>query len=98
METDEMEPWTRDERGEALHEFQRRHHDMGRVISIGSLQCERHLPGPVECKQSVGDGGAGDVSAQVFEFLPLMGGAAHLGAARVSSRAVIFSSTSVFVC
>ena len=53
-----------------------------------------HLPGPVECKPFVGNGGAGDVAAQVlhplrakqapslclaFEFLPLMGGTAHLG-------------------
>ena len=52
---------------------------MGRAISIGCLQCEHHLAGPVECKPFVGDGGAGDVAAQVFELLALMGGAAHLG-------------------
>jgi hypothetical protein len=52
---------------------------MGRAISIGGLQCEHYLPGTVECKAFVGHGGAGDIAAQVFEFLPLMGGAAHLG-------------------
>ena len=52
---------------------------MGRAISVGGLQGEHDLPGTVECKALVGDGGAGDVAAQVFEFLPLMGGAADLG-------------------
>ncbi len=37
------------------------------------------MHGPVECKPFIGDGGAGDVAPQVLEFLPLMGGAAHLG-------------------
>ena len=44
---------------------------MGRAVSIGSLQGEHYLPGPVECK-FIGDGGAGDVAAEVVEFLPLM--------------------------
>jgi hypothetical protein len=48
-------------------------------ITIGCLQCEHDLPGPVECKPFIGDGGAGDVAADVFEFLALMGSAAHLG-------------------
>ena len=66
---------------------------MGLAIPIGCLQCEYDLPGPVECKPSIDDGGAGDVAAQAlrprrakqatslclaFEFLPLRG-AAHLG-------------------
>jgi hypothetical protein len=79
MEADQMQPRTGNQRGESLHEFQRRHHDMGRAISIGCLQCEHHLPGPIEYKTFIGDGGAGDVAAEVFEFLPLMGGTAHLG-------------------
>ena len=68
--------------------------DMGRAIPIGCFQCEHHLPGPVECKPFIGDGGAGDVAAEVLrprrakqatslclasEFLALMGSAAHLG-------------------
>ncbi len=52
---------------------------MGRALSIGGLQGEHDLPGTVESKALVGDGGAGDVAAQVLEFLPLMRGAADLG-------------------
>jgi hypothetical protein len=51
---------------------------MGRAISIGCLQCEHHLSGPVDYKALVGNGGAGDVAAQALQFLALMGGAAHL--------------------
>ena len=79
MEANEMEPGAWDECGQALHELQGRHHDMGCAIAIGCLQREHHLPGTVECQPLVGHGGAGDIPAQVFEFLPLMGGAAHLG-------------------
>ena len=39
MEANEMEPWTGDKRSQSLHEFQRRHHNVGRAISIGCLQC-----------------------------------------------------------
>ncbi len=52
---------------------------MGRAISIGGLQGEHDLPGTVESKALVGDGGAGDIAAQVFEFSALLGATAHLG-------------------
>ena len=52
---------------------------MGRAISIGCLQCEHHLSGPVDYKALVGKGGAGDVAAQVLQLLALIGGAADLG-------------------
>jgi len=64
MEADQMQPRTGNQRGQSLYEFQRRHHDMGGALSIGCLQGEHHLPGPVECKPFIGDGGAGDVAAQ----------------------------------
>ena len=94
MEANEMKPRVWDERGQTLHELQGRHHDMGCAIAIGCLQREHHLPGTVECQPLVGHGGAGDIPTQVLrprrakqgpslalalEFLPLMGGAAHLG-------------------
>lgn len=41
---DQVEPWAGNQRNESLYEFERRHRDMGRAISIGCLQCE-HLPG-----------------------------------------------------
>ena len=66
MKADQMQPRTGNQRGESLYEFQRRHHDMGRALSIGCLQGEHHLPGPVECKPFIGDSGAGDVAAQVL--------------------------------
>jgi len=34
MEANEMQLWTRDERGQALEEFQRAHHEMGGAIAI----------------------------------------------------------------
>jgi hypothetical protein len=37
-----------------------------RAISIGCLQCEHYLPGSLERKVLVGDGGAGNVAAQVL--------------------------------
>ncbi len=40
VEANEMEPWPWDKRGQALHELQRRHDDVGRAISIGCLQWE----------------------------------------------------------
>ena len=92
---DEMQPRTGNQRGESLYEFQRRHHDMGRALSIGCLQGEHHLPGPVECKSVHCRWRAGRCSGRgvcvlgapsranplpwLHEFLPLMGGAAHLG-------------------
>ncbi len=38
MEADEMEPRTGHERGEALHEFQGFHNDMGSAISVRCLR------------------------------------------------------------
>ncbi len=43
MEADQVQPRTGNQRGESLHEFQRRHHQVGRAISRGCLQCEHHL-------------------------------------------------------
>ena len=81
-----MESRTGNQRGESLHEFQRRHHDVGRAVSVGGLQREHHLPGAVECQPFIGDGGAGDVAAQMLKLLALLGGAAYLG---VETEAVL---------
>jgi hypothetical protein len=61
--TDEMQPGTGHERGEALHEFERFQDDVGCAITVGRLQREHHLSGTVECKALVGNGRAGDVAA-----------------------------------
>ena len=34
MEANQMQPRTRDECGQALHELQRRHHDMGGPVAV----------------------------------------------------------------
>ena len=38
METNEMEPGTRDEGGQALEEFQRAHHEMGGAIAVRGFE------------------------------------------------------------
>ena len=46
---------------------------------VGALELQHDIAGAIECQSFVGNGGAGDVAAQVFELLALIGGAAHLG-------------------
>ena len=38
MKTDQMQTRARHQSGQALHEFQRRYHDMARAVAIGGLQ------------------------------------------------------------
>jgi hypothetical protein len=57
MEADEMEPWTGNQGGESLQKLQGWHEDVGRALSIGGLQGKHDLPGTVESKALVGDGG-----------------------------------------
>jgi hypothetical protein len=49
----EMEPWARDECGQALHEFQRRHHDMRGTISIGVFSASTTCPARLSVSRSV---------------------------------------------
>ncbi len=44
MEANEVEPWPGNQHSQPLHEFQWRHHDMGRAIPIRCLQRQYHLP------------------------------------------------------
>ena len=80
-----MQARTGNERGEALQELQRRHHDMGGAVLIGALQLQHHLPVAVAFEPFVGNRRAGDVAAQVFERLALIGAATHR---RVQAKAV----------
>jgi hypothetical protein len=41
--TDEMQPGMGHERGEALHEFERFHHDMGGAVVVGAFELQHHL-------------------------------------------------------
>ena len=40
MEANEVESWARHEGGQALHEFQRGHKDMGGAILVGALELQ----------------------------------------------------------
>jgi hypothetical protein len=50
-----------------------------RAVLVGGFELQHDVAGAVAFEPFIGDGGAGDRAAQVFEFLPLMGGAAHFG-------------------
>jgi CheY-like chemotaxis protein len=57
-----VQPWPRHQRGQALHELQRRHHDVRGAVAPGSLELEHHLPG-------AGRGSAFTVSLPTLEPL-----------------------------
>ena len=76
MEANQMQPGTRDKCGQALHELQRRHHDMGGAVAVGTLELEHELAGAIALEPFVGNGRAGDIAAQAFKLLALMGGTA----------------------
>jgi hypothetical protein len=62
-----------------VHEFQRRHDDVGGPILVRALELQYDLAGPIALEALVGNGGTGDIAAQVFKFFALMGGTTHLG-------------------
>ena len=73
MKADEMQARARHECCEPLHEFQRRHHEVGRAVAKDCLQLEHDLPCAVHAQPLVGDGRARDVAAQVLKGLALIG-------------------------
>ena len=77
MEANQMQPGTRDQCGQALHELQRRHHDMGGAVALGALELQHDLAGWIALEPFVGNRRAGDIAAQAFELLALMGATAH---------------------
>ena len=85
VEANQVQARTGKERGEALQEFQRRHHDMGGAVLIGALQLQHRLASTVALEPFVGNGRAGDIAAQLFECLALIGAATHR---RVQAKAV----------
>ena len=70
-------PGARHQRGQALQELQRRHDDVGGAVAVGAFELQHDLAGAVALEPLVGNGGAGDVTAQAFELLALMGAAAY---------------------
>ena len=63
VKADQMQAWTRHQRGESLHEFQRRHNDVRGAITISRLQLEHHLPGRIEREPFFGNGRAASPTA-----------------------------------
>ena len=85
MEANQMQPRRRDECGQALHELQRRHHDMGGPVAVGTLELQHDLARAIALEPSVGNRRAGDIAAQVLQFLALIGAPAHR---RMEAKAV----------
>ena len=79
MEPNEMEPRTRDERRQALQEFQWGHDEMRGAIAIGRFELEDDVAGRGMAQAFVAQGGAGDVAAQAFKFLVLLGATLCVG-------------------
>ena len=52
---------------------ERRHDDMGGAVAPRAFELQHDLAGAVAGEPLVGNGGAGDVAAQAFKFLALMG-------------------------
>ncbi len=77
MEADQMQARARYQRGQALHELQRRHHDVGGTVALGAVQLQHELADAIALEPIVGNGWAGDVAAHTFEFLVLMGATAQ---------------------
>ena len=79
MEANEMEPRTWDERGQALQEFQRAHHQMGGAIAGRGFELQHDLAGWGAAQAFVPQGRARNVAAQTFEGVPLLGATARIG-------------------
>ncbi len=77
MESNEVEPGPWHKRGQALHELQWCHDDVGGAILIRAFQLQHNITGAVEFEPFIGDGRAGDVAAQLLELVALIHGAAH---------------------
>jgi hypothetical protein len=56
MEANQMQPRARDPCGQALHELQRRHHDMGGAVTVGTLELQHDLTGWIALEPFVGNG------------------------------------------
>ena len=73
-------PWNKVESGpwhaggQGLHEFERRHDDVGGPVLVGAFELEYDIAGAVEFEPFMGDGRAGD-----RQFIALIHGTAHLG-------------------
>ena len=68
MEANQMQPWPRHECGQALHELQRRHDDVGGAVAPRAFELQHDLARWIALEPLVGNGRAGDIAAQTFEL------------------------------
>ena len=64
---------------QALHELQRRHHDVRGAVAPGGLQLQHDLPGAVALHPLVGQRRPRDGAAKLLQRLAVIGAAAHGG-------------------
>ena len=64
MKANEMESGPRDKGGQALQEFQRRHHDMRGPIAVGRFELQDDLAGRGGAQPFVAQGGTGDIATE----------------------------------
>ena len=74
-----MQPRTRDQCGQALHELQWRHHDRGGAVAVRTFELQHDLACWIAVEPFVSNRRAGDIAAEAFERLALMGATAHCG-------------------
>ena len=67
-----MQARPRHQRGQALHELQRRHHNVRGAVAPGALELQHDVTRAMALEPFVGDRRTRDVAAQPFEFLALM--------------------------
>ncbi len=79
MKAKEMEPRTRDERRQAVQEFQRCHDDVRGAIAVRGFELQDDVAFRCASQPFVAKGGTGDVATEAFERGPLMGAAVHVG-------------------
>jgi len=71
MEAIQMQPRAPDQSHQAMQQLRRRHDDMYGAVAVGAFKPQRDLASAVAFEPFVGNGRAGDVTAQPFEFLAL---------------------------
>ena len=79
VETGEVEPWTRNQGGEARDEVHCIEDHMGGAVPERLFESVDHLSHLVQREPLVGNGGSGDVTAQFLEPVALVGLAAGSG-------------------
>jgi hypothetical protein len=65
MESNQMETRAGHQGGQALHELQRLHDDIGGAVFVRTLQLKHDLAGAVTLEPFVGDGRPGDIAAEL---------------------------------